>query len=89
MAAKFNQAIISATYICDIEVIKILLADPRVNPGDQNNQAIINAAKRGKVEIVKLLLDSVFQSLLAACEKGDLKDIMKRLDYFSSDDLLS
>jgi hypothetical protein len=36
--------------------LKLLLADPRVDPSVQNNQLIINAAQTGKSKIAKLLL---------------------------------
>ena len=40
----------------DVEIVKLLMSDPRVNPADQNNQAIVKAAKGGHTETVKLLL---------------------------------
>ena len=43
------------------EVVKLLLADPRVDPAAGNNWAIRFASENGHTEIVKLLLDH-FQS---------------------------
>src|SRR3990170_2153039 len=40
----------------NIEVVKLLLQDLRVDPSDQSNDAIIWASQSGHVEIVKLLL---------------------------------
>src|SRR3989304_5945772 len=39
-----------------IEVVKLLLQDPKVDPSDQNNYAIRLASRKGHVEVVKLLL---------------------------------
>ena len=36
--------------------MKLLLADPRVDPSDQNNQVFILTAQQGSAEDVKLLL---------------------------------
>ena len=45
-ACEYNQ----------VEVVKLLLQDPRVDPSYQNNYAIILASENGHVEVVKLLL---------------------------------
>jgi len=39
-----------------VEIIEVLLSDPRVDPSASNNYAIREASKYGHVEIVKLLL---------------------------------
>ncbi len=39
-----------------IEVVRLLLQDPRVNPAAGNNSAISGASKNGHVEVVKFLL---------------------------------
>ena len=41
----------------DINNVKLLLNDKRVNPSDRNNWAIILASKDGYFDIVKLLLE--------------------------------
>ena len=38
-----------------MEVVKLLLADPRVDPSARNNWAIQLASENGHLEIVKLL----------------------------------
>lgn len=47
-------------YACDlgnIEIVKILLNDPRVSPNSFNNEAIKIASKRGHVAVVNALID--------------------------------
>lgn len=44
-----------------IQLIELLLADPRVNPADRNNAPIRDAAKRNLLDIAKLLLKGLFQ----------------------------
>jgi len=39
------------------EIVKLLLADKRVDPSTNNNSAISYASKKGHTEIVKLLLN--------------------------------
>lgn len=41
----------------NISLLKILLSDERINPGNWNNEAIILATKNGYIDIVKLLLN--------------------------------
>ena len=53
---QHNQAIINAAQRDALDIVRILIADPRVNPADQNNQAIINAAEQDNLEIFQLLL---------------------------------
>ena len=38
------------------DIVKLLLADPRVDPPEDNNDAIIRASYFGNSEVVKLLL---------------------------------
>jgi len=38
-----------------LEVVKLLLQDPRVNPKVRNNNIIRSASYRGDIEVVKLL----------------------------------
>lgn len=40
----------------DPEIIKLLLADPRIDPGCRNNKLLILASINGYSEIVNLLL---------------------------------
>ena len=40
------------------EVVRLLLADPTVHPGDQESLSLQYACEQGHVEIVKLLLQS-------------------------------
>jgi len=39
-----------------LDIIQLLLSDPRVNPADNNNGAIRYASKNGHLDIVQLLL---------------------------------
>lgn len=56
-AADDNAAIYFAAYFGQIEVVKLLLGDSRVNPADENSTApIAIAAEHGFTEIVKFLL---------------------------------
>ncbi|KAJ3259378.1 hypothetical protein HK103_002281 [Boothiomyces macroporosus] len=65
----------------NVEIVKILLNDPRVNPGDFNNLAIRTASELGDAEIVQLLLQnrnvdpSVLDNaaLRLACYFGNVK----------------
>ena len=64
-----------------LEMVKILLKDPRVDPSDDNNNSIRRASKNGHLEIVKLLLqdprvdpsDGNNYSIKAASENGHIK----------------
>ena len=38
-----------------VEIVKLLLQDPRVDPSDENNLAIRLASFYGYIEVVKLL----------------------------------
>jgi hypothetical protein len=51
-----NSAIRWASYNGHIEVVKLLLQDPRVDPSDGDNYAIRYASSNGYTEVVKLLL---------------------------------
>ena len=51
-----NSAIRSASEKGHSEVVKLLLADPRVDPSDKHNDAIRSASEKGHSEVVKLLL---------------------------------
>ena len=55
-ASYNNLAIIRACDNGHVEVVKLLLTDPRVNPADRGNVAFIRACENGRVEVVKLLL---------------------------------
>ena len=62
----------------DVEEVRRLLADPRVDPGYSNNEAIREACARGHVEVVRLLLadrrvdptDYYNDTMRLACENG-------------------
>ena len=51
-----NHAIKRAGEFGYFDIMKLLLSDPRVRPGNMNNYAIRKAAENGHTEIVKLLL---------------------------------
>ena len=51
-----NEAIILAIQNNHPEVVRLLLADGRVNPADSNNREICLASNDGHLEIVRLLL---------------------------------
>lgn len=51
-----NLALQFATEEGNIEIVKLLLQDPRVDPADEKNLAIIYASQNGYFEIVQLLL---------------------------------
>lgn len=53
---NYNQCIREASYLGHTEMMKLLLADPRVDPSDYGNDALISAAEEGWTEIVQLLL---------------------------------
>ena len=50
-----NYALRMAAYYGHVKIVKLLLADPRVNPADNGNDALIGAASRGNAEIVQIL----------------------------------
>ena len=52
-----SKALIASSKNNHTEVVKILLADLRVNPYAEDNSAIIYASMNGNSEVVKLLLD--------------------------------
>ena len=54
---KMNQEFIEAAKTGNTDKVKLLLADPRVDPADRNNYAIHFASERGHVEVVRLLLN--------------------------------
>ena len=64
-----------------LEMVKILLKDPRVDPSGDNNYSIRRASKNGHLEIVKLLLqdprvdpsDRNNYSIKVASENGHIK----------------
>ena len=39
-----------------IDIVRLLLADPRINPAENNNEAIRGASTSGHVDVVRLLL---------------------------------
>lgn len=51
-----NILIILASQNGSVDMMKILLKDPRVDPSACENTAIIHASEKGNVEVVKLLL---------------------------------
>ena len=51
-----QQQFINAAKAGNLEVVKLLLTDNRVDPSDDDNLAIIWAASRGHHEVVKTLL---------------------------------
>ena len=52
----YNTAFKRACQYGDLETVKVLLSDKRVDPGDCNNESIRVASQNGHLEIVKLLL---------------------------------
>jgi hypothetical protein len=54
---RWESAISLASENGHVEVVKLLLNDPRVDPSAYNNDAIRWASKYGHVEVVKLLLN--------------------------------
>ncbi|MBS0286996.1 MAG: ankyrin repeat domain-containing protein [Proteobacteria bacterium] len=57
LANAANEAIGEAARNGQLDVVKLLLQDKRVDPTAKENQAIRNAAKNGHLDVVKLLLD--------------------------------
>lgn len=55
-AVNYNTPIISSSSRGDIDIVELLLSDPRVDPSDRNNQAIRNASNGGYNDVVELLL---------------------------------
>ncbi len=51
-----SKALIASSENGHYEVVKLLLADGRVNPSVDDNKAIIQASKNGNPEVVKILL---------------------------------
>ena len=51
-----NEQFIEAVKNGDVKNVKLLLADPRVDPSDDDNFAIRLASNYGQTEVVKLLL---------------------------------
>uniref|UniRef100_A0A6C0JS57 Uncharacterized protein n=1 Tax=viral metagenome TaxID=1070528 RepID=A0A6C0JS57_9ZZZZ len=56
-SAEDNAAIGYASHDGHLEIVKLLLADPRVNPATNNNWPIRCASHNGHLEVVRLLLD--------------------------------
>lgn len=55
-SAQDNEEFIHAVRSNDVEMVKLLLADSRVDPSAQDYRAIKNAFRSRRFEIVKLLL---------------------------------
>lgn len=51
-----EQELIFASIFGDIDMVRLLLADERVDPSADNNAALRLAARNGHLEAVKLLL---------------------------------
>jgi ankyrin repeat protein len=58
-AYRFNDAINSASSKGHLEVARLLLNDPRTDPGAYENAALISASRAGHLDIVQLLLTGV------------------------------
>ena len=56
-SANNNDAIRCASWNGHVEVVKLLLNDPRADPSANNNYAICLASRGGHVDVVELLLD--------------------------------
>ena len=55
-SANNNLAIREASEYGYVDVVELLLDDPRVNPSTDNNYAIREASVNGNIKVVKLLL---------------------------------
>ncbi|MEK9201544.1 MAG: hypothetical protein AAB944_01080 [Patescibacteria group bacterium] len=64
-----NRAIIWASYFGDIEIVRLLLTDSRVDPAANNSAAIKNARYWGYTEIVSLLLADSRVDLLSLSDQ--------------------
>lgn len=62
-----NAAIIEAANYNAVEVVRVLLADSRVNPGAKTSEALLRAAMNGHIEVVKALLESPEVNPLESC----------------------
>lgn len=51
-----QDALFKASGIVNVELVRLVLRDPRVNPAHDNNRAIAVASENGHVEVVRLLL---------------------------------
>ncbi|KAJ1553031.1 hypothetical protein HK096_009498, partial [Nowakowskiella sp. JEL0078] len=56
MNIGLDNAMLGASSFGNLEVVKVLIADSRVDPSSRNNKALHRASENGHVEIVKLLL---------------------------------
>ena len=52
-----NDKFIEAAISNNVDRVKLLLADPRVDPAARNNDAIREASINGHLEVVRLLLN--------------------------------
>ena len=55
--AECNEAIQYASQNGHIDIVRLLLKDPRVDPSDLKNYAIQLASQNGHIDVVRLLLD--------------------------------
>lgn len=55
---KKQAVFLNACIYGHTEVVRLLLADPTINPGHQDSLSLQYACERGHIEIVKLLLQS-------------------------------
>ena len=74
-----NWAIRLASYYGHLEVVKVLLADPRVDPSVWNNYAIRLASENGHLEVVKeLLKNKRVREKLSPKLKEKYKELLKQ-----------
>ena len=56
-----NWALQLASYYGKVEIVRLLLEDPRVDPSAENNQATRWAKQNGYTEIVQLFIEHRFR----------------------------
>lgn len=83
-AHDLNYIFCLASKIGNVNMVKLLLADPQVNPAD-NNRAIMWASQRGHVEVLKLLLEDsrvepTSAAFKAAAQNGQLEAVKLLLE---------
>lgn len=65
--AERNSAVQKASASGNVEMVKLLLSDPRVDASMDGNWALRVAANRGHIEVVKVLQDDIKVKAYATC----------------------